>query len=151
MLPIQNCSSSAATTGYRCEKLFDTKSSGSYTSWISNSNDDWVQLNFDENYYIHSLLIFQHQIEARRPENVSLQFSDNTLFNRTILNDYGWNEIRLRQDVTSSYVRLSVKSKYGSGTQVYIPEIQVLGCHIGTSITYNWISCLKLILYQIKI
>ena len=87
LLIIQNCSSSdRLSNNYGCEKLFDVKTTGSSTSWISNANSDWVQLNLDERYYLHSLMIFQHSVEYYRLENVTLEFSNKTIVNISTLN-----------------------------------------------------------------
>ena len=129
LLTIQDCSSSDRFSNtYACEKLFDGKTS---TLWRSDATGDWVQLNLDERYYLHSLKIFQLTNKNYRLENITLEIANTTILNTTIDNDLGWKEIILPQNITSTYLKLIRKSKYGTGKAAYIPEIKVFGCRIG--------------------
>ena len=128
-LSIANCLESNRYKSYECENAFDTKLKSS--SWGFYYIPKWIQLNLRERYRIHSLMIFQSSVARYRAENVSLQISNDSISNFTLNDINGWNKIILPKNIHSNYVNLTVKSKYGSGNWVGVPQIQVVGCRIG--------------------
>ena len=147
MLTIQNCSSSDRFSNtYACEKLFDGTTTTS-SSWRSDATSDWVQLNLDERYYLHSLKIFQLTNVNYRIENITLEIANTTILNTTIDNDFGWKEIIMPRNITSTHLKLIRKSKYGTGKAAYIPEIKVLGGRIGNVNISSFHSILKRLLF----
>ena len=81
-------------------------------------------------------MIHQPSNAGYRAENVSLQISNETIFNFTLNDENNWNKIVLASNISSNHINLTAKSKYGGGKWVEFLEIKVFGCHIGKLFYY---------------
>ena len=125
---------------YECENLFDTEI---LNYWGSHDTNDWVRINFKEEYYIKSVNISPSSTPLHpkdRPKNVSLEFSNGKEFKTQLQHDIkDWDEIVLPPNIISNYLNLSVKSLHDNTNWFGLNEIVVLGCRkgINTLVLYS--------------
>ena len=128
---------------FGCHKTYDGQT---LNRWSSSSFDvnPWVQVDFEKEFYVMSIDIFQSYSSSWRFKNIELKLSDGSIIFHMLTNSRGRNHINITS--VSRYLVIKEISFYGVKKSAReIADIIVVGCNPADFIWSNryedWSEC----------